>query len=401
MSNRDQWLLPEGIEEVLPPHAWRMECARRELLDLYSGWGYELIIPPFIEYLESLLTGTGHDLDLQTFKLTDQLNGRMMGVRADMTPQAARIDAHPLRRDTPSRLCYLGTVLHTRADGFAGTRSPMQVGAELFGHGGIESDVEILSLVLETLALMGITNVHMDLGHVGIFRGLAEEAGLEGPVETALFDALQRKAIPEIGELLAATTIDESQRRRFASLAELNGGWEVLDLARERLAGSGSRVMAALDNLCAIAAAMKQRAGQAMLYFDLAEMRAYNYQTGMVFAVFVPGRGQEIARGGRYDNIGQVFGRARPATGFSTDLKTLMDLSPRDFGAPRGAILAPADEDPALLARIRELRQEGLRVVSALPGQPGDALDMGCNRVIVRENQTWRVRPVGEELPDA
>jgi ATP phosphoribosyltransferase regulatory subunit len=399
MSNSDQWLLPEGIEELLPPNAWRLECARRELLDLFSGWGYELIIPPFIEYLESLLTGTGHDLDLQTFKLTDQLNGRMMGVRADMTPQAARIDAHPLRRDTPSRLCYLGTVLHTRPDGFAGTRSPLQVGAELFGHGGIESDVEILSLMLETLALMGITDVHMDLGHVGIFRGLAEEAALEEPVETALFDALQRKAVPEIMDLLAATTLDEAQRRRLAGLADLNGGWEVLELARERLAGAGRRVMVALDNLCAIATAMKQRAGQASLYFDLAELRAYNYQSGMVFAVFVPGRGQEIARGGRYDNIGQVFGRARPATGFSTDLKTLMDLSPRDFGAPRGAILAPAESDPALLAWVRELRKDGVRVIFALPGQQGDALDMGCDRVIIRENAAWRLAPAASAVP--
>jgi ATP phosphoribosyltransferase regulatory subunit len=329
----------------------------------------------------------------------DPVSQRMMGVRADMTPQAARIDAHPLRRDTPSRLCYLGTVLHTRPDGFAGTRSPLQVGAELFGHGGIESDVEILSLMLETLALMGITDVHMDLGHVGIFRGLAEEAALEEPVETALFDALQRKAVPEIMDLLAATTLDEAQRRRLAGLADLNGGWEVLELARERLAGAGRRVMVALDNLCAIATAMKQRAGQASLYFDLAELRAYNYQSGMVFAVFVPGRGQEIARGGRYDNIGQVFGRARPATGFSTDLKTLMDLSPRDFGAPRGAILAPAESDPALLAWVRELRKDGVRVIFALPGQQGDALDMGCDRVIIRENAAWRLAPAASAVP--
>jgi ATP phosphoribosyltransferase regulatory subunit len=397
MSNSDQWLLPEGIEEILPPHAWRLECASRELLDLYTSWGYELIIPPFIEYLESLLTGTGHDLDLQTFKLTDQLNGRMMGVRADMTPQAARIDAHPLQRETPSRLCYLGTVLHTRPDGFAGTRCPMQLGAELFGHGGIESDVEILSLVLETLALMEITDVHMDLGHVGIFRSLAREAGLDERLENDLFDALQRKAIPEVEELLGAASIGEAQRRRLAALAELNGGWEVLDAARERLAGAGEGVMAALDNLCTIAAAMRPRAGEASVYFDLAELRAYNYQTGMVFAVFVPGRGQEIARGGRYDAIGQVFGQARPATGFSTDLRTLMDLSPRDFDAPRSAILAPAEDDPALYALVRELRNKGERVIFTLSGQKGGALDMGCDRVIARENQAWRVKPAGKE----
>jgi len=397
MSTSDQWLLPEGIEEILPPHAWRLECARRELLELYASWGYELIIPPLIEYLESLLTGTGHDLDLQTFKLTDQMNGRTLGVRADMTPQAARIDAHPLQRETPSRMCYLGTVLHTRPDGFAGTRSPMQLGAELFGHAGIESDVEILSLVLETLALMGITDVHMDLGHVGIFRGLAREAGLDEPAENDLFEALQRKAVSEIGALLDARVPDAAQRRRLASLAELNGGWEILDAARARLAGAGAGVTAALDNLCAIAAALKPRAGGVPVFFDLAELRAYNYQSGMVFAMFVPGRGQEIARGGRYDNIGQIFGRARPATGFSTDLRTLMDLSPRDFRALRGAILAPAEDDPALLAAVRELRGSGERIIFALPGQSGGPAEMGCDRVMVRERDVWRVMPVRAE----
>ena len=195
MSVKDQWLLPEGIEEVLPPEAWKLECARRELLDLFSRWGYALVMPPFIEYLESLLTGSGTDLDLQTFKVTDQLTGRMMGLRADMTPQAARIDAHPLKRDEPSRLCYMGTVLHTRADGFGSSRSPLQVGAELFGHAGVESDVEILSLLLECLSLMEIPDVHMDLGHVGIFRGLALEANLSRQQERDLFEALQRKKV--------------------------------------------------------------------------------------------------------------------------------------------------------------------------------------------------------------
>jgi ATP phosphoribosyltransferase regulatory subunit len=394
MSKQDKWLLPEGIEEVLPPAAWRLECARRELLDMFASWGYELVIPPFIEYLESLLTGTGNDLDLQTFKLTDQLTGRMMGVRADITPQAARIDAHPLKREAPSRLCYVGTVLRTRSDGFGASRSPLQVGAELFGHGGIESDIEILCLVLETLSLLAIEDVHVDLGHVGIFRGLAEEAGLDARQESDLFDALQRKATSEIGELLDASGADEAQRRRLAALVDLNGGHQVLVAAREQLAGAGPAVMSALDNLCAIADAMQTRAGGASLYFDLAELRAYNYQTGMSFAVFVPGRGQEIARGGRYDDIGRVFGRARPATGFSTDLKTLMDLSQRDFGARADAILAPAGDAPELLAAIRELRSRGERVITSLPGQQGDTADMGCDRQLVEDDGNWTVKPV-------
>jgi ATP phosphoribosyltransferase regulatory subunit len=394
MSNTDQWLLPEGIEEVLPPEAWRLERARREILDLFSSWGFELIMPPFIEYLESLLTGAGNDLDLQTFKLTDQLTGRLMGVRADMTPQAARIDAHPLKRDVPSRLCYLGTVLRTRPDGFAGTRSPLQVGAELFGHAGIESDVEILNLVLESLSVMGIAEVHMDLGHVGIFRALAAEAGLDDRQETALFDALQRKASSEITEILAASGATGDQARRLACLAELNGGHEVLASARESLAGAGSEVMAALDNLCAIADVMHQSRADTVLFYDLAELRGYNFHTGMVFAVFVPGRGQEIARGGRYNDIGKVFGGARPATGFSMDLKTLVDLDTREHDLPDGAIFSPADSDPALLDTVRALRAAGERVLFDLPGQRGDAAAMGCDRVIVLEDNAWVVKPV-------
>jgi ATP phosphoribosyltransferase regulatory subunit len=394
MSKQDRWLLPEGIEELLPPEAWRLEYARRELLDLFSRWGYELIMPPFIEYLESLLTGTGNDLDLQTFKVTDQLTGRMMGLRADMTPQAARIDAHPLRREAPSRLCYMGTVLHTRPDGFAGSRSPLQVGAELFGHAGVESDVEILSLLLESLRLMAVPDVHIDLGHVGIFRGLAAEAGLSEQEEGDLFAALQRKASTEIDEILSSGTVPEAHRQRLASLAMLNGGWEVLDAARTRLAGAGEAVSQSLDNLCAIAATLKPHIGATGLHFDLAELRGYNYQTGMVFAVFVPGHGQEIARGGRYDAIGRVFGLSRPATGFSTDLKTLIDLGRRDFAGAGGAIFAPAVNDSNLDTAVRELRQGGERVVAALPGQAGGAADMGCDRVLVSEGGKWVVKPL-------
>jgi ATP phosphoribosyltransferase regulatory subunit len=394
MSSTDKWLLPEGIEEVLPPEAWQFECARRELLDLFSRWGYALIMPPFIEYLESLLTGSGNDLDLQTFKVTDQLSGRMMGLRADMTPQAARIDAHPLRRDEPSRLCYMGTVLQTRSDGFGGSRSPLQVGAELFGHAGIESDVEILSLVLAALGLMEIREVHVNLGHVGIFRGLARDAGLSATQESDLFDALQRKAVSDIDVMLDATVKDAGQRRRLAALAGLNGGPEVLEQALELLDGAGEEVMLALDNLRAIAGRLQQRAGDVQLDFDLAELRGYRYQTGMVFAVFVPGSGREIARGGRYDAIGEVFGRARPATGFSTDLRTLMDLSERDFDSRQGAVFAPADADQVLQQTIADLRKQGECVISALPGQSGTAADMGCDRVLVQDAGNWAVKPI-------
>jgi ATP phosphoribosyltransferase regulatory subunit len=392
MSSKDQWLLPEGIDQVLPPAAWRLECARRELLDLFSRWGYDLIMPPLIEYLESLLTGTGNDLDLQTFKVTDQLTGRMMGLRADMTPQAARIDAHPLQRSEPTRLCYMGTVLHTRNDGFGGSRSPLQVGAELFGHAGVESDVEIITLLLESLQLLSISAIHIDLGHVGIFRGLARDADLSEQQESDLFEALQRKAVPEIEEMLKAYVTDAGQRQRLAVLAELNGDRSVLQRARELLAGASEPVLAALDNLGAIAALIEQRAGGEILNFDLAELRGYRYQTGMVFAVFVPGCGQEIARGGRYDSIGKVFGRSRPATGFSTDLRELMQLSQRSFAHRNGAIFAPGGEDSELLSTVSALRQAGERVVRGLPGQQGGAAEMNCDRLLVNEKGRWVVK---------
>lgn len=392
MSGIDHWLLPEGIEELLPDQAWRLELVRRRLLDAYRSWGYGLIIPPMIEFLESLLTGTGHDLDLQTFKLTDQLTGRLLGVRADMTPQAARTDAHALKRDEPVRLCYLGTVLHTRPDGFAGSRSPLQVGCELFGHAGIESDLEVLGLMLETLKITGIDQVHLDLGHVGIFRGLTQAAGLNPEQEADLIDVLQRKALPEIEALLSSFGIAAPWKERLARLATLHGGAEVLDKARSLLVDAGAPVVAALDNLSAIAVQAQCRWPQLPLHFDLAELRGYGYHTGVVFAAFVPGCGQEVARGGRYDLIGEVFGRARPATGFSADLRTLLALSTADVSVTQDAVLAPAVDDAALQQAVADLRAAGERVINALPGQAGTAASMGCNRELVQQGGSWVVK---------
>ncbi len=394
MVDDKRWLLPEGIEELLPAQAWRLERLRRELLDLYRSWGYELVIPPFVEYLESLLTGTGNDLDLQTFKLIDQLSGRLLGLRADMTPQAARIDAHRLRREAPSRLCYLGTVLHTRPAGFSGSRSPMQAGAELYGHVGADSDVEIMALMLETLALTGVSDVQLDLGHVGIYRGLAQDAGLDEAQEAVLFDALQRKALPEIDALLGSLDLSTAQRQRLAALADLNGGEEVLEQARQLLRDGGEAARRALDNLQDIATLAGRRLPSVSLYFDLAELRGYQYQTGVVFAAFVAGYGEEIARGGRYDDIGKVFGRARPATGFSTDLRLLMQLGEREWPAMPGAILAPAEEDEALRDKVRALRAAGESVVWQLAGQAGTPAGMGCDRVLRWNGSEWVVEPL-------
>ncbi len=391
MTGKNRWLLPEGIEDLLPDQAMQLELLRREILDLYRSWGYELILPPFIEYLDSLLTGSGHDLDLQTFKLIDQLSGRLLGLRADMTPQAARIDAHRLQRDAPSRLCYLGTVLRTRPDGFDGSRSPMQVGAELFGHAGAESDVEILELMVATLALTGIEDIYLDLGHVGIYRGLARDAGLDEEQEALLFDALQRKALPEIKLFMTGLDLSTAQRERLAGLATLNGGTEVLEKAQALLQGSGEAVRSSLEDLIRIARLAQRRLPDTSLHFDLAELRGYQYQTGVVFAAFVADRGQEIARGGRYDEIGKVFGRARPATGFSTDLRILMRLGKRDWLPPAAAILAPAEDDVALADKVRDLRTQGERVVQQLPGQAGSVGETGCDRVLRWSGSEWVV----------
>lgn len=395
--HKDRWLLPEGIEEALPEQAAGLEFLRRRLLDCYRSWGYQLVMPPFIEHLQSLLTGTAEDLDLQTFKIIDPLTGRMMGVRADMTPQAARIDAHQLHREQPVRLCYLGTVLRTHADGLGGSRAPLQLGAELYGHAGIDSDLEILELMLESLTVTGVDDVYIDLGHVGVFRGLARQAGLDADSEAALFGALQRKALPEIHSLLDDGNLPDNLRAMIAALAELNGGDEVIGEARQRLNTAPDDVQRALDELDAIAVALRQRRPDLPLHFDLAELRGYHYHTGIVFAAFVPGYGQEIARGGRYDDIGRIFGRARPATGFSADLKTLMERATRSPAAADEPqrILAPAVDDAALRAKISELRADGKCVISQLPGQVGEAADMGCEWELALRDGKWAVVAAG------
>jgi len=396
LESDNRWLLPEGIDEYLPAQALRLERLRRELLDTFYGWGYELVIPPLIEYLESLLVGAGHDLDLETFKLIDQATGRLMGVRADMTPQVARIDAHHLKRDLPVRLCYIDAVLHTRRNGFASSRNPLQVGAELYGHAGIESDIEMLRLMVKTLRVAGLDYFHIDLGHVGIFRALARDAGLSEEQESFLFDIMQRKAMPEIEDFLTGLDLDSKHRRMLTGLVTLHGGAEVLDEARSCLKQASREVRVALDNLQQMAEAAQCQLATINLHYDLAELRGYRYQSGVVFAAFVPGFGQEIARGGRYDEIGRLFGRARPATGFSSDLKTLLSLSPFREES-RGGILAPPwAEDDELRTMIRGLRSQGERVIYSLPGVTEDAAAMECDRVLVRREGKWTLVPSGE-----
>lgn len=394
MRQKDSWLLPDGIAEILPADAKHLESLRRRLLDMFACWGYELVIPPFIDFLDSLLTGSGHDLELQTFKLTDQISGEMLGVRADMTPQVARIDAHHLKYEWPTRLCYYGTVLHTRGDPLEKTRSPMQIGAELYGHAGIESDIEVIRLMLEMLALTGMLNVHLDLGHVGIYRSLSRQAGLSPTQEGELFDVLQRKARPELSELIDSYSLDGELKAMFLALPLLNGGAEIIGKARQVFAGASGELKQALADLETIAAKLTNLFPSLPVSFDLAELRGYHYHTGVVFAAFTPEVGREIARGGRYDNIGSVFGRARPATGFSADLKLLAGLSYANghIDTPASKIFAPSLDDAGLAEKIRDLRAAGNTVIQQLPGQAGDGAAMGCTAVLVKEDQSWFIK---------
>ena len=393
MTVNGHWILPQGIEEALPEQAASLECLRRDLLDLYASWGYEMVMPPFIDHIESLLTGTGRDLDLQTFKLVDQLSGRTLGIRADMTPQAARIDAHQLNREVPTRLCYIGTVLHTRSDGFGSSRSPLQVGAELYGHAGVESDVEILDLMLSTFESAGVKDIYLDIGNVDIYKNLAKQAGLAEDDEIRLFELLQQKAVTEIRQLVASLSVDANVAKMIMQLAELNGDLSIIDRAREQLKQAGSEVMSALDYLERVAQAVSRHNKDVKLNIDLAELHGYHYHTGVVFGAFVPQLGQEIARGGRYDDVGKIFGRARPATGFSTDLKLLSALGSRDITMPQ-KILAPAGENEELQAKIDKLRVEGYCVSRMLPGQVDDVAAMGYGQKLEQINGQWQLVPI-------
>jgi ATP phosphoribosyltransferase regulatory subunit len=391
----ERWLLPEGVEEILAPEAERLEAARRVLLDLYASWGYSLVIPPLVEHIESLLTAAGSDLDRQTFKLIDPASGRLLGVRADMTPQVARIDARHMDQDSPARLCYLGTTLRTRADGLGGSRSPVQVGAELYGHAGIESDCEVVCLMLATLERLGVADVHLDLGHVGVFRSLASRAGLDARREGELLEALQRKAGDDVDGALGGVS-DERLRENIRALIELNGDSRTLADARRALGGCGAQVMACIDAIERLVELLASRGVTVPLHFDLAELRGYRYHTGIVFAAFVPGQGQEVARGGRYDDIGRDFGALRAATGFSTDLKTLVALGGGAGTVSGVPIEAPWSSEAALLERVAQLRAQGERVVFALPR---DGAARVSARRLERRDGNWVVVDTQREQP--
>lgn len=358
------WLLPEYIEDVLPPQAKLIESIRRQLLDLMHSHGYQFVIPPMIEYLESLLTGSGNEMELRLFKMIDALSDRLIGIRADITPQIARIDSHLLGQEGVTRLCYSGSVVHAKPKGLMQTREPIQIGAELFGHKGIESDLEIQELMVKCLHRVGVSQINLDLGHVGIFRSLIEHAKLNKSQEQLLSNAIQCKDVPELHHIFKKLTISEQHRKAFLLLTELYGDINVLDRAEKELPHY-VEIKQALFELRQIAKS-KYLNEASQIHFDLAELRGYNYHTGVVFSAYNIGSSNPIALGGRYDEIGEDYGRARPATGFSLDLRELIKLL--TISKIEGAILAPYSPNDALLQEeIDRLRISGQIVIIDLP----------------------------------
>jgi ATP phosphoribosyltransferase regulatory subunit len=386
----NRWLLPEAIEDLLPEEARQVEDLRRRLLDECARHGYDFVAPPLLEYVDSLLVGSGGDLDLRTFKLVDQLSGRTLGIRADITPQVARIDAHLLNRRGVARLCYCGSVLHTLPAGLLASREPLQMGAELYGHAGPEADSEVIRLLARMLQLAAVAATRIDLGHVGIFRALV--AGLPVEAQEEVFAALQAKDVPTLRQL--AAPLPEPARVALLALPDCYGGREEVLAKAEALLPGTPEIAAALATLRRLAADLADLP-HVSIGFDLADLRGYHYHSGVVFAAYCEGAPGAVALGGRYDNVSRSFGRDRPATGFSLDLRQLARLSPGS--ERRGAILAPWPEDAPLQAEIERLRDRGETVVLALPGHEGTWREAGCDRRLSRRGPDWVIENIEEE----
>lgn len=381
------WLLPEHIADVLPAQARRIEELRRDLLDGARGYGFELVMPPLLEHLDSLLSGTGRELDLKTFKLVDQLSGRTLGVRADTTSQVARIDAHLLNRRGVTRLCYCGPVLHTRPDGLHGTREPLQFGAEIYGHAGLEADLEVQELALDGLQRAGVSQLALDMGDARIVRGLLAELALDHAAQAPIYAALAAK--DQAAMELQCARFPAAAKQGLQALLRLYGGEDVLKAARHELP-SHPLITAALDDLTWLAQHLRQVFPGVRVGFDLADLSGYAYYSGARFAIYAAGYSDAIVRGGRYDEVGAVFGRNRPAAGFSMDLKQLVLLtSPRTM---QPAIRAPWGEDAGLRAAIRQLREQSESVVCILPGHEHEGEEFACDRELVAVNGQWLVR---------
>jgi ATP phosphoribosyltransferase regulatory subunit len=380
------WLLPEYIEDILPAEAYHIEMLRRSMVDLLTAHGYRLVSPPLLEFVESLLSGSGSDMDLQMFKVIDQLSGRMMGLRADMTPQVARIDAHLLNCEGVTRLCYANSVLHTVPTSLTQTREPLQVGAELYGHQGLESDLEIHQLMIQCLSKSGLSKFHVDLGHVAVFRGIIKNAHITQEMEADLFAILQNKDLAALRALCAG--LKKSTREALLLLPELYGDKTILQIAKEKLPPH-KEIALALDQLGKVGDALSPLVDT--LAFDLSDLRGYHYHTGIVFAAYSDGCSNAIALGGRYDEIGKAFGRARPATGFSLDLRELSRLVERK-PYPMGVSAPYQRNNKALDSAIARLRSAGHIVIVELPEQTQGTLN--CDRQLVQRSGEWVVEKI-------
>ncbi len=392
MSIVDRWLLPDGIEDILPEEAQELELIRRRLLDLYASWGYEYVIPPMVEFLESLLTGTGHDLDLKTFKVTDLVSGRMMGIRADMTPQVARIDAHSLNRTGPVRLCYAGTVLHSQADNMLASRTPIKVGAELFGNSDRESDLEIVSLMIESLKVLGLDAVNVELGDVSIFHQLVETAGLEQRPTEEIFYLIQRKSFAELTRVVDELGIDPQIGGLLQMLPSLCGDESVLGRSKEIFAAY-PLILSRLENMEWITRGVRERFTNVEIYYDLSELRGYNYHTGIVFAAYVGQSGYAVAKGGRYDHIGEVFGRRRGATGFDVQLKGLPGKVRRIVDKKQSVLVRESIKTAAesRWQKTQALREEGFVVIES--GESTAKFDFE----LIYEAGDWQLQPLSNK----
>lgn len=384
----NRWLLPEDIADVLPVEARKVETLRRAILDLYQSYGYELVAPPILEFLDSLLTGTGSDLNLQTFKLVDQLSGRTLGLRADMTPQVARIDAHLLNRAGVTRLCYAGSVAHARTPVGSSAREELQLGAEIYGCATWEADFEAISLLLKTLGLAGLEQVYLDLSHAGILAGILDGQDLSKSDIETLYGLLQSKDRPRLG--VWAQSVNPKTAEALIALTELNGPCaEVLNKAKKMLPKHTliDEALAQLERLTVAASTLSKGLE---LSIDLADLRGYQYHSGVMFAAYVDKLPQPLARGGRYDHVGQAFGRSRPATGFSLDLLTLANLS--SIAARKSAIVAPWIDDAELTKAIGDLRTRGEVVIQVMSGDQAETAEYECDRELRKQGNSWEVK---------
>jgi ATP phosphoribosyltransferase regulatory subunit len=384
----NRWLLPENIADILPSEARKIEDLRRILLDRFQAYGYELVMPPMLEYLDSLLTGSGQDLNLKTFKLVDQISGRTLGLRADMTPQVARIDAHLLNRQGVTRLCYAGSILHTRAAAGSSSREQLQLGAEIYGHAGWEADLEIQALLNDVLNLSQVGEITLDMSHAGLLTAILGDFSPKPDSLDALYSALQTKDLPGLNQVL----LDWPSEVKSAvlALANLSGSpKKVLEQARQNLPKTAT-VKAALDELERLCAAVADLPNSPQLNLDLSDLKGYQYHSGVMFAAYVEGLPVAIARGGRYDMVGKAFGRSRPATGFSLDIMTLARISKKD--SRKTAILAPWSNDSALSQEIAQLRAQGQVVIQLLPGHEQDGDEFHCDRELVNQKGAWVIK---------